>query len=1002
MTARGLLGVACLFILPAIQAVAQGPERCSTTKNEEMRRAKNPRRETPEQFEQWMQSRLAAKRSQLPQQASATYTIPVVVHVLHNGTTDITNITDSQINSQVAVLNKDFKRLNLDAGNTPAEFQSVAGSIDIDFVLAKRDPEGQPTTGITRTQATKPQWSLADQTELKRLSYWPAEDYLNIWVVNFGTNDIGYAQFPVTNTLTGLEDASNDRLTDGIVVDYRAFGSIDDGAFPLMAGYNKGRTATHELGHFFGLRHIWGDVASCGDNDFVPDTPPQSGSTSLCPAHPQVSCANNKMFMNYMDYTFDACMNLYTAGQVARMLVVLGESPRRASLLLSSGAIAPPPPVANDLGIKSILSPGTVACGTSIPRKIEVRNYGSNPITSATIEVEVTGPGGGTVQFPFALSLDPEELTTLDFPALTSTPASNYSFTFRVINCNGVTDGNNQNNTRLVNTATLAPASLPFAETFSTLPSNWYVQNPDNRLTWENTLAPDGSPTNKAMKMEFYSYEDPGVLDYLQSPAFALSTPVNSQLRFDVAYAQYPGQNDDALFVYALPGCNPSLQNAVLLYSKSGSTLSSTGATSQPFLPTNSNQWRRSEVISLASLSSTVSWQLAFVGRNGYGNNLYIDNITVTENEINDLAFESVVSPGIVHCLPNPAIEFSVRNLGTTPVTRFTTGYQVNNGTLETHEFTNAQIGVGEVKTFALPAVSLEPGNNEVKLSLSLPNGIPDTDTNNHYTLVSVLDQSLDRGPLRMTFDNSNEIAWRVASPNKEKDWEPVATNKDQSISYRSYTNPSIGEESWLVSPVLDLSGGLFSLFFDISYAQNTPADDRLYVLASTDCGVHYENVLLDRAASSFTTATTSNEWFPGSNSDWRTVYVDISTLSSQNNVRLAFVALNDNGNNLYLDNLELYAGDNPNPPRTSAKYQFYYSSPNSLSDVALTLNLSERQDVDLQILDLHGRLVAEHRLADALNQTYHFDLEHLTAGLYLFRMSIDGLPTTSKVFVAH
>lgn len=1000
MTVRGLLILVITLTVPSLPAWAQGPERCSTTRYEEQRRTRKPARETPAEFEQWIQSRLSAKITQLPQQSS-TYTIPVVVHVLHNGTTDVTNISDSQILSQINVLNKDFKRLNLDANNTPPEFLSAAGSIDIEFVLAKRDPEGQDTNGITRTRATKSQWSLADQSEFKSLSYWPAEDYLNIWVINFGTNDIGFAQFPVTNNLAGLETASEDRLTDGIVVDYRAFGTIDEGAFPLMAGYNKGRTATHEIGHFLGLRHIWGDVSGCGD-DFVTDTPVQLGPTSFCPTHPQVSCTNNKMFMNYMDYTYDACMNLFTDGQVARMLVVLGESPRRASLLVSQGAQTPPPPVANDLGIKSILSPGTTVCGANADLEVEVRNYGTNPITSAVVEVEVTGPGGSTAQHPFTLNLAPGEATTITFPPLAISAGSSYGLTFRVISTNGSADANSQNNVESSNTLASAATALPIGEIFNSLPANWLISNPDNQATWVNRLAPDGSPSNKAMMMEFYSYEETGVMDYLNTPAFNLASPGSSQLKFDVAYAQYPGQNYDALFVYALPGCNPKLENGILLYSKSGAALATTAATTQPFTPTNINQWRKSEVISLAGLSSSITWQLAFVARNGYGNNLYLDNVVVTENEINDIAFEGVVSPGIVHCKPNPSIHFNVRNLGTTPVNSFLAEYSINGGAVQSTNFTTLQLDVGESETFELPPVTLQPGANEIQLTISLPNGIPDISTNNQYTLVSVFDQTMDKGPLRVTFDSPKENLWRVASPYNAQDWEAISTNKDQSLTYRSFTNPALGQESWLVSPILDLSADVFSLFFDVSYAQNVPSDDRLIILASADCGVHYSEVLLDRAASTFTSATSSNEWFPGTNDDWRREYVDLGTLGFQNNIRLAFVARNDNGNNLFLDNIEIFAGDNPNPPKTSANYQFYYLSQNSQSDVALTLNLSERQDIQLQILDIQGRLVDEHLLSDALNQTYYFNLDHVTSGLYLFRMAIDGKPTATKVFIGH
>ncbi|MBL7849115.1 MAG: choice-of-anchor J domain-containing protein [Cyclobacteriaceae bacterium] len=999
MTGRTSVIFWSAIFLGLIALPVYGQERCSTTEYENLRRARVPRRESPAQFEQWIQSRLAARSNTAVPAIASTYTIPVVVHILYNGINDITNISDAQILSQIDVLNKDFKRLNLDAVNTPPEFLPVAGSIDIEFVLAKRDPEGRATNGIVRVQSTKPQWSMTEQSEFKALSYWAAENYLNIWVVNFGTNDIGYAQFPVSNTLAGLETASDDRLTDGIVVDYRAFGSVDDGAFPLTARFNKGRTATHEIGHFLGLRHIWGDVSSCGDNDFVPDTPPQSGATYFCPSYPQASCSSNKMFMNYMDYTDDACMNIFTAGQIARMQVILAESPRRASLLTSSGA-TPPLVVSNDLGIRAILSPGAVSCANPVVPQLEVRNYGTNLITAAQISLSVNGVITETRNV--ALNLTPDQVTNVSFNTVGLTQGTSNSFQFNVLQTNGGTDGNTENNQALVQVTVPVTASLPLNEVFNSMPSNWMNLNPDNQIGWTNVLAADNSPTNRAMKLDFYNYENQGVLDYLLSPAFTLSAPANALLKFDIAYAQYPGQPGDALKVYALPGCNLDLSQGILLYSKSGADLSTTSSTSNPFVPTNNNQWRKSEILTLAGLNASTPWQLAFVGLNGYSNNLYLDNVQVSVNEIIDIALAGVVSPGIVHCKSNPMIQFKVSNLGTTTVTQFKIEYAVNNDAPQTQVFSNINLNVGETKTFTLNAISLLPGPNQVLLTVSLPNGIPDIQGNNVFNLTSVLDQSVDRGPLRMTFDNPGEQSWRVASPSNSLDWQSVATNKDKSLAYRSFTNPAVGEESWLVSPVLDLREGTFSMFFDVSYAQNMPADDRLKILASTDCGVTYDQVIIDRPASSFTTASSSSEWFPGNNDDWRREYVDIGNLANLSSVRIAFVAQNDNGNNLFIDNIELFAGDDPNPPTTPALYQFYYSSQYTNSDVALTINLPKRQDLQLQILSIQGKLVADYLLTDALNQTYYFDLSNQSSGLYLFRLFIDGRPSVSKVFISH
>jgi hypothetical protein len=189
--------------------------------------------------------------------ANDYYEVQVVVHVVHNGEAagQGSNISDAQIQSQIEVLNLDFNRLNIDAGNTPSEFVPLAGSMNIKFVLARYDPQGNATNGITRVVGTEPSWGIEDDEQLKSLSYWNANNYLNIWVCNL-TEYAGYTQFPVS-TLPGLENSSANPLTDGIVIRYSAFGSSDHGNFNLDKGLDKGRTTTHEVGHFFGLRHTW-------------------------------------------------------------------------------------------------------------------------------------------------------------------------------------------------------------------------------------------------------------------------------------------------------------------------------------------------------------------------------------------------------------------------------------------------------------------------------------------------------------------------------------------------------------------------------------------------------------------------------------------------------------------------------------------------------------------------------------------------------------------------
>jgi gliding motility-associated-like protein len=292
------------------------------------------------QFESWMKEKQSYQKSKgaILRQEATTYQVQVVVHVIHNGESlgQETNIPDAQILSQLEVLNKDFNRLNADVGNTPAEFQSRAGSLSIEFVLAKQDPEGLPSSGINRVRGSKSGWTINDNSQLKSLSYWPSLHYLNIWVCNL-TDYLGFTQFPVS-TLPGVENSSTNALTDGIIISYKTFGSSDAGNFNLHPSYNKGRTTTHEMGHFFGLRHLWGEKEDCTGTDYVDDTPPQQRAVEGCPSHPQKQCPDNNpvntMFQNYMDFTDDNCQNLFTKGQVERMKIVLENSPRRASLLL--------------------------------------------------------------------------------------------------------------------------------------------------------------------------------------------------------------------------------------------------------------------------------------------------------------------------------------------------------------------------------------------------------------------------------------------------------------------------------------------------------------------------------------------------------------------------------------------------------------------------------------------------------------------------------------------
>jgi hypothetical protein len=243
--------------------------------------------------------------------------IPVVVHVVWN--TQAQNISDAQIRSQIDVLNQDFRRTNPDSSQVPQVWQPVAADARIEFFLATTDPNGNPTTGIIRTQTQRTsfpqQGNPVKSAATGGADAWPADVYLNIWVCQLSSNLLGYAQFP-----------GGPAQTDGVVILHSAFGTTGTAAAP----FDRGRTATHEIGHWLNLFHTGGDDGTgCNGTDLVDDTPNQADQNFGCPTFPNTSCnngPNGDMFMNYMDYTDDACMFMFTHGQVTRMQAALDGS----------------------------------------------------------------------------------------------------------------------------------------------------------------------------------------------------------------------------------------------------------------------------------------------------------------------------------------------------------------------------------------------------------------------------------------------------------------------------------------------------------------------------------------------------------------------------------------------------------------------------------------------------------------------------------------------------
>ncbi|PZU86268.1 MAG: zinc metalloprotease [Chryseobacterium sp.] len=308
---------------------AYGQRTCGTDKKMAEFFAANP---VAAANKQALKDFLVNNKSQVNRKAGVV-TIPVVVHVLYS--TTAMNISDAQIASQMKVLNDDFRKLNADFNTVvPAAFKGVAADMELAFCLATKKPDGSPTTGIERKSVASSFNFNNNYYKSSGLTSWDTTKYLNIWVGNM-TTYLGWAYLPDN---AGATD-------DGLAIGYKYFGTIGS----LDATYNKGRTATHEIGHYFGLEHIWGsandDNDTCGsstNNDYCADTPNTYQAYYGRPTYPNntytcTSTTTGAMFMNYMDYVDDVAMAMFTNDQktIAQNTMV---GPRAS--LLNSNACA--------------------------------------------------------------------------------------------------------------------------------------------------------------------------------------------------------------------------------------------------------------------------------------------------------------------------------------------------------------------------------------------------------------------------------------------------------------------------------------------------------------------------------------------------------------------------------------------------------------------------------------------------------------------------------------
>lgn len=579
-----------LFGLLLLSTTSMSAQRvCGTMHHQQMLEQQDPKviqqRQSIENFtSQYVINHLNSNNNN-----RAVITIPVVVHVVYN--TAVQNVSDAQIQTQIDVLNKDFAKMNSDTTKIPAVWKSLAANTNIQFCLAQRDPNGAATTGITRTSTTVT--SFIDDDKVKKASSgghdaWPSSSYLNLWVCKLGNSLLGYAQFP-----------GGPAATDGVVITYTGFGTIGTAAAP----YNLGRTATHEVGHWLNLYHIWGDDGgACTGSDQVGDTPNQANSNGGAPTFPKTdACSPSSpgvMFMNYMDYVNDASMYMFTNGQNTRIQSLFATGGSRASLINSLGCV----PVSNTPTALFTGTPTTICPG------------GTVAFTSQST--------GAPTSYAWTFTGGTPATSTAAAPSVVYNTPGTYTVSLTVTNTFGT---NTLTKTAYINVVTAS--ALPVVEGFESTtfpPTNWTIGNPDNLTAWVRTTSASGFGTSTASAyFDNYTTNYSGQKDYIYSPAYDFTNVTNGRLKWDYAYTYYQTSYDSLQIMYSID-CGATWVN---LWKKGGVSLATATGITAKFVPTAA-QWKRDSV-SLTALLGKNNVKFAFINISKYGNSLLLDNINI-------------------------------------------------------------------------------------------------------------------------------------------------------------------------------------------------------------------------------------------------------------------------------------------------------------------------------------------------------------------------------------
>ena len=1022
-------------------------KRCGTMEGLELQMQTDPElrarvEQNERDFQEWLRNPNAgaAQRPTSPLSLPGPVVIPVVVHVV------LPNpwiVTDEAIDAFFARLNEDFAGINADSANCSfGNFCSLRGHSLLRFARAKRDPQGNYTTGVVRvvgtTEITGGSQPIKNSNTLTGGSTgWPVDKYYNLYVGDGGAAGL----LGISPGIGPGSAVLGNGFQDGVCVDYRAFAGL---CFSYDE-YRLSRTSVHEIGHNFGLYHIWGDGTTCVQGtDFrqlssaggcslpsnllssADDTPISSGAFQGCAgAAINSGCtpAAPRMFQNYMDYTDDACYSMFTNGQVKRMEWVLEFC--RPGYLTTQGANYTQLPI--DAMANSVVSPGgaevfgnTGDCDTAgaiypkqtcpgpfVP-KLRITNAGTTALTSITVPTSVNGLFARTETFNITIQPNRSKVVTL---GVQNAVAGANALRFVLSSPNGGVDGNPANDTLTLNFNTGSPLTLPFTENFATAtfpPANGsQVINPDEDITWERATA--GRPGPGSMKMDFYNYGDVGQRDWFSLPPVVTEKYDSIRLSFYVAYQRYEdaqtaATNDSLIIVYS-GDCGATWQRAG--FAKGGASLATAPNSDQDFTPSGNTQWRK-ETVTLKDFCAKglKNMRIGFEAYNDFGNNLYVDSITIVgfTGLTNNSVLEAIADPLPAICSRDftPRVIFS--NQAADTIKTLTIKYVIDHSTdTVTYNWTGAiaRCDNGEA---ILPSANVAFGSHVIEVFTSNPNGVADQVPSNDkltkgFAVISNEDMPIVEGFEDGIFPPAN---WGVYDLNGGVTWDSTHVTARTGDVALLMNNPAVSNPfnavDYFISPIVNNSSTLDSVFVDFDLAYRSGANypgstilplDTLEVFATTDCGLTFTSVWKKWGDALQTVNDPNYSWttpFVPRASEWRKERAYLTPFVGASNFQLYFTMKGNKQNNLWLDNININGQRLPQRLRD----QGYLIYPNPFAGTFLIHHSAVEAPVDLQAVQVFngaGQMVWSKDYNGNAARQITVDLRSMASGLYILKM---------------